>query len=141
VSWTEEGHRFAWRMMLRTKYAQVEFTAHDPRTGKTWAIDERDYLKGWQARFMRTRPDMIQQFSHYLAAELRKRGHDPIEIRVRAMATLNGRSPQLLIDPTVNLAAQPRTLRHARWILPLSEGLPAKAAGPAAGRLAPPPPR
>ena len=29
-----------------------------------------------------------------------------------------------MIDPTVNLAAEPRTLRHARWILPFKEQNP-----------------
>jgi hypothetical protein len=41
------------------------------------------------------------------------------------MASLNGRKPQLFINQNVNLAAEPRTLRPAPWILPLTEPLPA----------------
>ena len=40
VSWTEEGHQFSWRMMLRDKYTEhIEFIAFSPKTGETWKID------------------------------------------------------------------------------------------------------
>jgi hypothetical protein len=42
---------------------------------------------------------------------------------VRHLASLNGRKPQLLIDPAVDLAAQPRFAFHRSWILPLHEPL------------------
>jgi hypothetical protein len=35
------------------------------------------------------------------------------------LVSLNGREPQLLIDPSVDLAAEERSLAPARWILPL----------------------
>jgi len=37
------------------------------------------------------------------------------------MMSLNYREPQLLIDPTVNLAAEPETLLPKYWIMPLEE--------------------
>ncbi len=40
------------------------------------------------------------------------------------MASLNGREYQFLIDPNTDLAAQPRTLWPADWILPLYGRLP-----------------
>jgi hypothetical protein len=138
VSWTEEGHRFAWHMMLRSKTVQAKFTAHDPQTGRTWGINAREYVKGWQFRSMRSRPDMILQFSHYVADQLRKRGHEHVQIRASVTASLNGRPPQLLVDPTVDLAAQPRTLRPARWILPLAHEAPATAVDPVRVESEPP---
>jgi hypothetical protein len=40
-------------------------------------------------------------------------------VHTRAEVSLNGRQPQPMIDPRVDLAAVPRNLRHASWILPL----------------------
>jgi hypothetical protein len=48
------------------------------------------------------------------------------------MASLNGREPQPLIDPVVDLATQPRTLAPASWIVPLFQPLPARHAPPPA---------
>ena len=47
-----------------------------------------------------------------------------MEVRVVGLVSLNGRKPQLLIDPTVNLAAQHRTLGHKAWTVPLTEPFP-----------------
>jgi len=122
VSWTEEGHNFSWHMKLRDKDNYVlEFYATDPTTGKTWEIDPREELSGRQFRKMGSRPDMIQLYAHHLADVLRDEGYDQIEIRAKVMVSLNGREPQLLIDPDVNLAEQPRTLFPKQWILPLKD--------------------
>jgi hypothetical protein len=73
---------------------------------------------------MAARPDMILQFAHYLADEMGKEGYGQVEVRADVEASLNGREPQLLIDPTVDLAKEPRTLGSASWIVPLVPPLP-----------------
>jgi vitamin K-dependent gamma-carboxylase len=123
VNWTYEGHRFSWHMKLLDKAAEAEFLVTDPQSQMTWTVYPQDYLAGWQIRKMSTRPDMILQFSHYLAEELRGEGYPQVEIRARVLSSLNGREPQLLIDPDVDLVAQSRSLAHAPWILPLTEPL------------------
>jgi hypothetical protein len=35
------------------------------------------------------------------------------------LVSLNGRPAQLLVDPRVDLAAEPASLRHREWIEPL----------------------
>ncbi len=72
VSWTEEGHRFAWHMKLRDKAAEARFFASDPATGRTAEIDPFVYLTDWQYDEMTARPDMIVQFAHHLEGEARK---------------------------------------------------------------------
>jgi hypothetical protein len=123
VNWTEEGHRFSWHMKLRTKKGEAVFFVSNPAAGATWEINPRKYLKPRQATNMAVHPDMILQFAHYLADEFRKQGHEPVEVRAHVLVSLNGRKPQLLIDPTVDLATQPRTWRHVSWIIPLHEPL------------------
>ncbi len=66
---------------------------------------------------------MILQFAHHLRRELRDQGYEDIQIRARALVSLNGRRRQLLIDPTVDLASEPATIGTAPWILPLVEPL------------------
>lgn len=123
VNWTEEGHRFAWHMKLRDKDAWAEFLVTDPASGQTWVVHPGEYLTPWQEARMAARPDMILQFAHHLARQLRPPGGGRVEVRASVEASLNGREPQLLIDPAVDLAAEPRTLGAARWIVPLAQSL------------------
>ena len=121
VHWTEEGHRFSWHMKLRDKKSDVSFFATDPTTGKTWEVNQREYLSSTQRRKVGNAPDMCLQFAHFLADTLREQGYEDIEIRVRSRVSLNFREKQDMIDPTVDLSKEPRTLFRADWILPLEE--------------------
>ena len=123
VHWNEEGHRFAWHMKLRDKESQARFYARDPETGREWLIDQKRYLSRKQHRKVGSWPDLCLQFAHFMEQELRKEGYHDTEIRVETYVSLNGCRPQLMIDPEVDLARQPRTLGHAEWILPLTEPL------------------
>ena len=119
VHWTEEGHRFSWRMKLRDKGAVARFRVIDTRRGETIYVDPEELLPAWQVSEMSGRPDMLQQFARYLA----KRAGAPVEVRADVHVSLNGRVLRRLVDPAVDLAAAPRTLMPADWILPLNEPL------------------
>lgn len=123
VNWTEQGHRFSWHMKLRDKESSVRFFITDPVTGTSWEAEPERYLTERQIDEMSSRPDMILQFAHYLAALMREDDYERVEVRVLAVASLNGRKPQLLIDPEVDLAVQPRLLGITDWIMPLTEPL------------------
>lgn len=120
VLWNEEGLRFAWYMKAYWKQPQVRFHVTDPAGGTTREIDALDYLTFYQLREMRRQPDMILQFSHHLSGELQREGEDRPAVHVRAAASLNGRRPQWIIDPAVDLAARERSMAHAPWIIPLT---------------------
>jgi len=123
VSWTEEGHNFAWHMKLRTKGGEAIFTVTHPQSGQTWTIKPEDYLKPHQLTKVITKPDLLVLFSHFLAEEKRREGYENVEVRARVMASLNGREPQLLIDPNVDLAKEHVGLLPAQWIVPLTTEL------------------
>ncbi|MGH7198557.1 MAG: HTTM domain-containing protein [Candidatus Omnitrophota bacterium] len=123
VNWTEEGHRFSWHMKLRGKEIRYAFAVVDPSTRQLWKINPRDYLTSRQAKKAGTRPDMILQFAKHLAKEYEKKGHPGVKVHASVFASLNGRKAQQMIDPEVDLAAQPRNLMPAPWILPLKEPL------------------
>jgi hypothetical protein len=123
VSWTEEGHYFSWHMKLRNKSGTLDLIATDPNTGESWTVDQRDFLTSRQRSKMEGHPDMIVQFCHYLEQIYRKKGHADVEIRAVAKISLNGREPQLLINPTVDLTRVKRSLFSASYILPLPDGV------------------
>jgi hypothetical protein len=117
VLWTEEGYRFAWKVMLAEKTGHVTFTVTDPAGGQSWVIFPGDYLTYQQEKQMSFQPDMILQFAHYLEQHLQAQGFTDLEIRAEAYVSLNGRPSRLLLDPTVDLTAQRNTLTHKPWIL------------------------
>ncbi len=120
-SWTHEGQRFAWQMMLRSLEGRAMFHVTDPVSGWTWEIDPYNHLTPRQAKRVAQYPDMTLQFSHQIAEAFRGMGYEQIEVRADVVASLNGREHQRLIDPTVDLSKQPRTLAPAPWIMPLEE--------------------
>ena len=128
VNWTEEGHRFSWHMKLRDKESVAHFFVTDLDTHAEWEVEPEQHLTRDQARMMSERPDMLLQFAHYLAAVERQR-HARVAVRASVMTSLNGRRYQPLVNPSVDLAAQPRNLWTAAWILPLDEPLPYRAPG------------
>jgi vitamin K-dependent gamma-carboxylase len=120
VAWTEQGHRFSWRMKLRDKEGAITFHVTDPETGRTWNRSPGHYLSRWQYSEMLPRPDMIQQFAHFIADQETQPGHRRVEVRVDAEVSLNGRRLQPMIDPAVDLGSVPRSLRPASWITELT---------------------
>ncbi len=120
VSWTEQGHMFAWHMMLRDKRGTVHFELRDPTSGHTWTVDPRQHLTARQVHKMAARPELIRQF----AGELARRHHAThgvvVEVRARTSVRLNRREAQPLVDPTVDLADVPFSFAPASWILPLA---------------------
>lgn len=123
-NWTEQGHVLAWHMKLRSKSAEVAFTAVDPRSGERIAVDPLDSLQPWQYEKMAIRPEMIREFAHHVAEQFTSAGRPGVQVYATARALLNGRPPQPLVDPTVDLAAQPRSLLPTPWIVPLRHNLP-----------------
>ena len=120
--WTEEGYRFSWWVMLVEKEGTATFTVSDPDQQRQWEVDNGQYLTPFQEKRMSIRPDHLLQFAHHLA-EVYQKEHQIAQpvVQARVYVTFNGRMSQLLIDPTVNLAAQERHWRQKSWILPLEE--------------------
>ena len=120
VDWTEEGHRFAWRMKLRDKRGDVEFLGVDRTTGRTHRLDQPEaLLTPRQYAMMVHDPDMMRQFARWLSGELRQRGKGDFEIHVVTSLSLNGLPPRPLVDPGVDLASVPGPRwARAEWIQP-----------------------
>ncbi|MCA9708685.1 MAG: HTTM domain-containing protein, partial [Myxococcales bacterium] len=118
VAWTEEGHYFSWRMKLRTKSGSARFDVLDPATGEHWQVDPEEELTARQTRKMLAKPELVRQYANHLAERWRQERGLEVEVRARVEVSLNRRRRQLLIDPTVDLGAEPASLWPAPWILP-----------------------
>ena len=119
--WTEQGQLFAWRMMLRDKKVLFEMYVSDPQSGEYHWINPYRYLSDIQSQAMVADPSMIITFAHHLAElEKAKTGVHP-SVKAHVLASLNGRPFQNLIDPDVDLAAQPINRLPASWIMPLAQ--------------------
>lgn len=126
VLWHEQGMRFAWKVMVREKNGSVTYRVKSDRWQRERHVHPSRYLTRHQEREMSGQPDQILQLAHVIARDLREEGHASVEIRVDALASLNGRSMQPLIDPDVDLARIEDGLGPARWITPAPTGPPLK---------------
>jgi hypothetical protein len=118
VTWSEEGHRFSWRMKLRSKVGRVVFHGLDRKKGTHKVIDPLDELTAIQTRKMATRPDMILQYAHHLRDRLVTEGSGDWAVHVDAQTALNGRPLKTLIEPSVDLAAIDCSTAGSAWITP-----------------------
>lgn len=120
VNWTEEGHRMAWRMMLRSKHGNIYFTVKIPtadKEDKEEIVYPFDYLEGKQATRVATSPDLVWQFCQYLKEIYAEKGYENIAIYAHSSVSLNGGSSSSLIKPDVNLAeVKWERFKHASWI-------------------------
>jgi hypothetical protein len=117
ANWTEEGTRWSWRVMAREKNGQVDFRVRESATGREWLVPAGQYLARHQELELAGQPDLILQLAHRLRDEFGAQGR-PVEVRAEAMASLNGRPPAPLIDPTVDLARVRESWAPKSWILP-----------------------
>jgi len=109
VAWNEAGHRFSWRMKLRDKQVdKLAIVATDPRTGVRHRVDVHDWLTPRQIDEMASRPDMLVDFAYMVAERWQASvGVRPI-VTAKVTVSLNGAPPRDLVEPTLDLAAQPR---------------------------------
>jgi hypothetical protein len=121
VLWTEEGHLFAWHMMLRTKVTGVQVIVAKPVDRSVEYVDVTRWLSARQFDEMSHDPEMMREFAHFVRGQYQESGGADVEVHVVALSSLNGRKPQPLVDPTIDLAGQPRTIGHKPWIVPLRE--------------------
>jgi hypothetical protein len=116
--WHEEGFRFSWRVMLMEKSGNAFFYIKEPSTGRTYEVNNAEFLTPLQEKMMSTQPDMILRYAHHLSEVYAGRGINQPEVYAECYVALNGERSRLFIDTTVNLAREPLSLKHYTWVLP-----------------------
>jgi len=123
VLWTEEGHRMAWRMMLRSKAGRVQVYVKDKSTGERERVHLDKYLSPHQRSAFATSPDMIWQFAQYIRRLYQEKGKD-IGVYVNSKVSVNGSLYYPLIDPEIDLTTVNwRYFSHQPWILDAPKGI------------------
>ncbi|HEX7862223.1 MAG TPA: HTTM domain-containing protein [Verrucomicrobiae bacterium] len=120
VHWTEEGHRYAWHMMLRTKRGEAFFVVEDRNKRQVWKVDPKPYLSLRQQRKMSVHPEMLLQMAHFIRERW---GSENIAVYAVATVKLNDHKPALLVDPRVDLSREELTMGPSRWILPFGNAV------------------
>ncbi len=118
VNWTEEGHRFSWRMMLRSKGAWGHLVCRSAAKDSTWAIQPEVFLSARQAQKVRTHPDMLYTFVQFLKTHYQEvEKIEDLEIYAQIRVRLNGKPDAFLIDPEYDLSkARWHIFQHDTWI-------------------------
>ena len=117
VAWTEQGHRYAWRMMLRGKQGRGYFSLVDRATGEEERVLPQQELSRRQARKLLTHPDMILQYAHHLAEGAAAEGRD-VAVYAHIRVKLNAGHYHTFVDPEVDLAKEEwRFFRTQPWIV------------------------
>lgn len=118
VAWTEEGHRYAWRMMLRSKRGRGHFIVKDLKTGEEERVRPQSELLPKQARKLWTHPDMILQYAHHLRDQAQAEGRE-VAIYAKIKVKLNDGKYHPYVDETRDLAQEEWSmLWPSDWILP-----------------------
>jgi len=122
VHWTEEGHRYAWHMKLRTKSSKGFYVVKNKENGQEIIVTTKDLLTGTQKNKVGDRPYLIWQFCQIIKNAFKEKGYD-VAVYAHVQASLNGRKYQPLVDSTIDLTSVPRPIFPAKWILPLTTPL------------------
>lgn len=115
--WTGEAYRFSWNVLLTEKSGSASFRVTDRTTGRTHVTAADDLYTPLQLRAMATEPELVRQAAHAIADDEAAAGRS-VEVRADVFVSLDGRPAARLIDPTVDLAAEPGRLTAQPWILP-----------------------
>lgn len=120
--WHEQGFRFSWRVMLMEKAGYTSFRVKDAQSGRSFKINNSDYLSAFQEKQMSFQPDFMLEFAHFLAEQYRLEwGHNHVEVYVESYVALNGRASQPFTDRSVDLAKEERGYSIKKWILPFND--------------------
>lgn len=122
VMWNEEGHRYAWRMMLRAKSGYVTLNVIDNETGAKYLVRPADYVSSKQAWSLAIHPDMFWQFIQVVKQDYADKGMTNISIYADSKIKVNKGRLHTFIDPEYDLAkAEWHYFKHSEWILPEPE--------------------
>lgn len=114
VLFTEEGHRLAWRMMLRERKGAINIKIVDKKTGMFHYHNYASELTQKQIKLLSHSPDIIWQYCQRIKNESKK----PISIFVECSVSINRRPYIKLIDEKVDMAAVNFDyFGHNDWVL------------------------
>jgi vitamin K-dependent gamma-carboxylase len=130
VLWSEQGMRYSWRVMVREKMGSITYLVTRTSDRRVWEVNPLKYLEPRQLSEMSGQPEMIRQLAFHIKDDFESRHKTEVQVRVRALVSLNGRTPALLIDPNIDLTGT--SANNGRWVLQMPTDPPLTPWGQAA---------
>ncbi|MFB6347130.1 MAG: HTTM domain-containing protein [bacterium] len=121
IGWTRSGQTFAWRMFIDSTRDQDprEIKIVD-RNGRILEyVDPGNHLTKFQYLNFSEQPVTLAQFARFVRKQAQPHYEIPIAVRANIRASYNGRKPQFLVDPTVDLSRVEIGWGTPDWIRPL----------------------
>tara|TARA_B000000532_G_scaffold242519_1_gene236688 strand:+ start:164 stop:1525 length:1362 start_codon:yes stop_codon:yes gene_type:complete len=119
--WNERGYRYSWRVMLMEKIGYTTLKIEDNDSGKSFYINNSDFLTPFQEKQMSFQPDFIIEYAHHVGDYYKEKGYKNLSVFADSHVALNGRKSQRFIDPNINLYQQKRSLKNYEWVLPFKD--------------------
>ncbi len=123
VAWNEDGHRFSWRMKLRSKRGTTQFYVKFD-DGSFIDIDSSEHLTRKQEKKMSCIPDLIWQYAQFIEDEYRRSPTDDPAVHVISRCSLNTREAVPLVSELVDLTSISRAEPTSNWVLPNTKSMP-----------------
>jgi len=119
--WTEQGYRFSWRVMLVEKTGETTFKIVN-KNNKSITVTNSNFLTPFQEKQMSFQPDMILEYAHYLGNQYRWFGEgEKVKVYADSFVALNGRLSQRLIDNSIDLFSEKKSLKNKKWLLKFND--------------------
>jgi vitamin K-dependent gamma-carboxylase len=103
ILWSERGMRYSWRVMVREKMGSLTYRVRAVDNGREWEVNPKAFLTARQLSEMSSQPDMIIQLSHWVKQRFEARLGRSVEVYADVWVSLNGRKPQRLLNPRLDL--------------------------------------
>lgn len=116
VRWDEVHYRWSWRVLLNERAGSATLDVVDPVTGERTRVRPEEALAPHQARYVSSRPEALRQFAHFVADERERSTGVRPQVFVTAWLSVNGSERALVVDPTVDLAAQRSSWLRPDWV-------------------------
>ena len=108
---------------MRSKSSAIRYYLTDAKNGRTGIVNLRQFVTPLQLASFSRDPEMILHLAHVIAEDFRHVTGRDVEVHALVLTTLNGRKPELLIDPNTDLANEPRGFYFRTWIREQNEKL------------------
>lgn len=122
VDWSSIGQRFSWRMKSTVREVdKMEFYLTND-AGERGMVKVDSYLNTLQLQMIAKDPRMVIDFAKFLHKDSRQRGMPVEHVKTVITVRYNGRGPQMLYLPEMDVAAlDPRTDPREKWVPVLTE--------------------
>ena len=119
VNWTEDGFRFAWRVMLIEKVGSLEYRVQADQLKHEIRISPRKELTELQYKMIGSQPDMIVQYAHHIKEDYQTKGFTNIRVFADSTVWFNARTTQSYIRSDVDLSAVDILSDRSSWMVDL----------------------